>query len=336
MPNLSTTYLGLELQNPIVCSAGPLTKDERMFARMEDAGASAIVMHSLFEEQLTSVSEFMDSNLSRGIESFSEALSFFPDLGDYNLGPDGYLEHITRAKRTIDIPLIGSLNGDTRGGWVRFARQIEQAGADALELNVYNLPADPSESSTSVEQRLVDLVTEVRSQIRIPLAVKLGPFFSAPIAFGKQLAEAGADGLVLFNRFYQPDFNIETLEVVPTLRLSTPEELRLRLHWVALMYGHVPCDLAITGGVHSAEDILKSMMAGAKVAMMTSSLLHHGVGHIATLIEKINQWLIDHEYDSIRQMQGSLSFRSAPNPSAFQRVNYIETLRSYGQRKSAG
>jgi dihydroorotate dehydrogenase (fumarate) len=329
MIDLTTTWLGLPLKSPIVASASPLCESVPNIRRLEDSGMAAVVLPSLFEEQLTLESEAVDSDLSRGAESFAESLNYFPDLHTYNLGPDGYLELIRRAKQGVSIPVIASLNGVTPGGWVHYARLMEQAGADAIELNIYSIVTDPRLHSAEVEQSHCELVRQVKACVRIPVAVKLSHFFSAPANMGKRLEEAGADGLVLFNRFYQPDFDLESLEVVPSLTLSRPEELLLRLHWVALLYGRVRADLAVTGGVHSAVDVLKSMMAGAHVAMMTSALLQNGISHAAVVLKEITCWMEEHEYESVRQMRGSLSQRSAANPAAFERGNYMRVLSSY-------
>lgn len=329
MIDLTTKYLGLKLKNPLVASASPLCELVENLQKLEEHGIGAVVLPSLFEEQLRLESVALDSDLSRGAESFGEALSYLPELDDYNLGPEGYLELIRKAKKAVSIPVIASLNGTSRSGWIEYARQIEQAGADALELNLYNLVTDPARTSTDVEQGYCDLVRDVKKSTKIPVAVKLSVFFSAPANMAKRLDEAGANALVLFNRFYQADFDIEQLEVVPSLTLSHPYELLLRLRWVAIIYGHVKADLAITGGVHSAEDVLKSMMAGAKVAMMTSALLENGIEHVGHVLTDLKRWMEEHEYVSIQQMQGSLSHRSAPNPAAIERMNYIRVLSSY-------
>lgn len=336
MIDLTTTYLGLKLKSPIVASASPLSESVEGIRKLEDSGVAAVVLPSLFEEQLEIESQAVDSDLSRGTESFSESLNYFPDLSDYNLSPDGYLELVRHAKQSVSIPVIASLNGASPGGWIRYARLIEQAGADAIELNLYSIVADPRLTGAEVEQRDWESVSQVKGAVRIPVAVKLSPFFSAMAWFGKRLDEAGADGLVLFNRFYQPDFNIESLEVEPSLTLSTPQELLLRLHWVAILFGHIRADLAVTGGIHSAQDVLKSMMAGAHVAMMTSALLRNGPGHAAHVLREMTRWMEEHEYDSVRQMRGSMSRRSVANPTAFERGNYMRVLGSYVPRRSAG
>ena len=329
MVDLSTTYLGLTLKNPLVVSPSPLCEKIDNIRQMEDAGASAVVLPSLFEEQITLESHHLDRYLSHGTESFAESLTYFPDMIDYNLGPDGYLELIRRAKFVVDIPIIGSLNGVSTGGWITYAKKIQEAGADALELNTYYIPTDPELTGAQVEQMYLDLVRDVKASVRIPVAIKLSPNFSAIPNMARRLDQAGADALVMFNRFYQPDFDLENLEVVPSLILSGSYELLVRLTWVAVVYGHVRADLAITGGVHTALDVLKAMMVGARVAMMTSALLTHGIGHLNTVRADLLTWMEQHEYESIRQMQGSMSHRSVANPAAFERANYIKVLSSY-------
>jgi dihydroorotate dehydrogenase (fumarate) len=329
MIDLTTCYLGLPLRNPLVCSSSPLCQDLEALRRMEEAGAAAVVLHSLFEEQLTLESLDLSHYLDAGTEGFAESLSYFPDMSRYNLGPEGYLEHVAQAKGLLDIPVIASLNGHTRGGWVRHAKLIEQAGADALELNVYEIATDPERSAGSVEDDLVGLVADVVREVRIPVAVKLGPFYTAPAHLARRIARAGAKGLVLFNRFYQPDFDLEHLDVVPSLWLSVAEELRLRLHWVALLDGRVDADLAVTGGVHTSDDVLKAMLAGASVAMMTSALLRQGIGHLAVVLAGLRAWMAEHEYPSVRMMKGAMSFRAVANPAAFERGNYLKVLRSH-------
>jgi dihydroorotate dehydrogenase (fumarate) len=333
MPDLSTSYLGLALQCPLVASASPLCEDIGNIRRMEDAGAAAVVLHSLFEEQITLESQHLDRYLSHGTESFAESLTYLPDMVSYNLGPDGYLEHIRRAKAAVDIPVIGSLNGVSTGGWISYAQKIQEAGADALELNIYYIPTDPDMAGSQVEQRYVELARHVKAAVSIPVAVKLGHAFSAMANVARQLDQAGVGALVLFNRFYQPDFDLESLEVVPNLTLSSPFELLLRLHWVAILYGHVRADLAVTGGVHTAQDVLKAMMAGARVAMMTSALLKHGIDVLRGVRANLTAWMEAHEYASIRQMQGSMSYRSVADPAAFERANYMRVLSSYVLRR---
>ncbi len=332
MIDLTTTYLGMKLKNPLVASAGPLTKDIDGVRRLEDSGIGAIVLHSLFEEQIELESNALDRGLSAGTEMYAESLSFFPDLRSYNIGPESYLELIREAKASVGIPVIASLNGISTGGWVEHARLMEQAGADALELNVYLLSTDPEVSGGDVEHGYVDLVNQVRHQVHIPVAVKLGPFFSSMANIARRLDQAGANGLVLFNRFYQPDFDLETLEVVPSLALSQSSELLLRLHWIAILFGRIHADLALTGGVHTAMDVLKAMMAGARVAMTTSCLLRHGTPYVRHLLKDVEQWMTEHEYESIHQMQGSMSCQSVSDPAAFERGNYMKVLSSYTLR----
>jgi dihydroorotate dehydrogenase (fumarate) len=332
MIDLSTRYLGLRLANPLVASPSPLCERLDNLRRMEDAGAAAVVLHSLFEEQIDVESQHLDRYLSYGSESYAESISYFPDLHDYNLGPDGYLEHVRRAKAAVDIPVIGSLNGVSTGGWINFARKIQQAGADALELNIFYVPTDPALTGREVEQMYVDLVRDVRRSLSIPVAVKLGHSFSATANVARRLDEAGADALVLFNRFYLPDFDLDRLDVVPTLTLSNPSELLVRLHWTAILYGHVDADIAVTGGVHGPEDVLKAMMAGARVAMMTSALLTRGIDHLSRVRAGLLDWMEAREYASIAQMQGSMSYRSVGEPAAFERANYMKVLSSYALR----
>lgn len=327
--DLSTTYMGLKLRNPLVASSSPLSYKVEGVCKLEEAGVGAVVMHSLFEEQITMESQQLDYFLTHGTESYAEALSYFPDLGDYNVGPDEYLNLIRKAKESVDIPVIGSLNGVSAGGWVKYARMIEQAGADALELNIYYLPTDTEMAGTTVEQAAVDVVKAIRQEVSIPLAVKIGPFYSSIPNMAKQLAEAGANALVLFNRFYQPDIDIENLEAVPHLVLSNSDELRLPLRWVAILYGRVPVDLAITSGVHTYQDVLKGLMAGARVTMMASELLENGVERIGQILQEMQTWMEEHEYSSVQQMIGSVSQRKVAEPAAFERANYVKILGSY-------
>ena len=332
MIDLSTSYLGLRLVNPLVASASPLSERIDTIRKMEDAGAAAVVLHSLFEEQIDAESGHLDRYLSHGTESYAEALSYFPQLHTYTVGPDRYLEHVRAAKAAVAIPVIASLNGVSTGGWISYARKIEDAGADALELNVSYVATDPELTAADVEQMYVDVVRDVTASVSIPVAVKLGHAFTAVANLAARLAGAGARGLVLFNRFYLPDFDLERLEVVPRLTLSSPHELLVRLHWVAILFGHVRADLAVTGGVHGADDVLKAMMAGARIAMMTSALLQNGIGHLATVLAGVRDWMDAHEYESVRQMQGSMSYRSVKEPSAFERASYIKVLGSYTER----
>ncbi len=332
MVDLTTTYLGLTLKNPLVASASPLSKKVDTVRRLEDAGISAVVMYSLFEEQISHESHALDHFLSHGSESFAEALTYFPDLDHYNVGPDEYLNLIRKLKQSVSIPVVGSLNGVSAGGWVDHARMIEQAGADALELNIYYLPTDAALTAAELEQAYVDLVAAVRKQIRIPLAVKLSPYFTALPHFASALVGAGANALVLFNRFYQPDLDIETLEVLPTLDLSTSAELRLPLRWTALLYGRIKADLALTTGVHTATDVVKATMAGANVTMLASELIAHGPARAAEIVADLEQWLVKYEYTSIKQMRGSMSQQNVAEPAAFERANYMKALQSFDNR----
>jgi dihydroorotate dehydrogenase (fumarate) len=332
MIDLSTTYHGLNLRNPLVVSASPLAEELRNLRRMEDSGAAAIVLPSLFEEQINIESTELNHFLQQGTESFAESLTYFPDMTGYNLGPDGYCEHVRRAKAAVGIPIIASLNGSSIGGWTQYARKIQEAGADALELNIYYIPTRTDQAGGEVEKLYCDLVAMVKSSLHIPVAVKVSAYFSSLAHMAKRLDQAGADALVLFNRFYQPDFDIENLEVVPNLLLSTSHELLLRLNWVAILFGHVKADLAVTGGVHTAADVLKAMMAGARVVAMASALLRNGIGHLATLRRDMLAWMEEHEYQSIRQMQGSMSQQAVADPAAFQRANYVRVLSSYSMK----
>lgn len=332
MIDLTTSYLGLQLRTPFVVSANPLCESLVAIRKMEDSGAGAIVLHSLFEEQLTLESENLDRFTNFGTESHPEALDFFPRLQGYNAGPDGYLEHIRKAKEAVAIPIIASLNGVSASGWIEFAREIERAGADALELNIYDIPVNPIIAGTELEKNYRDLVRSVASSIDIPVAVKLHPFFTAIANVAHNMDLAGAKGLVLFNRFYQPDFDIETREIVSHLELSYSYELLLRIHWVAILFGNIRADLAITGGVHTAKDVLKAMMAGAKVAMMASCLLRNGIDYLTKVHTDVSLWMEEHEYASIRQMQGSMSRVACGEPPAFERVNYMRLLSEYTLR----
>jgi dihydroorotate dehydrogenase (fumarate) len=327
--DLTTTYLGLKLKNPIVPSASPLSHTLDTMRRLEDAGASAIVMYSLFEEQIVQESAELNHYLSYGTESFAEALSYFPQAEDYNLGPEEYIDLLHKAKASLQIPIIASLNGISTGGWIKYAKKMEEAGADALELNVYYIPTDPKLTGTEVESRYVEVLQAVKETVRIPVAIKLNPFFSALANVAHRLDEAGADGLVLFNRFYQPDINLETLEVIPNVILSTPHALRIPLRWIAILYRRVRASLAATSGIHTAEDVLKMLMAGADVTMMCSALLRHGPTHIKKVLDDMNRWMTEHEYVSVQQMKGSMSQKSIADPSAFERANYMKALQSF-------
>jgi len=327
--DLRTTYLGLELANPLVPSASTLSSRIDTLKRLEDAGAAAVVMQSLFEEQIEHDEVQTHRVLEVGVESFAEAASFFPELEEYNTGPDEYLRHLEACKRELGIPVIGSLNGVSDGGWVRYAKLIQEAGADALELNVYFIAADPQETGFLVEKRYLDLVSSVRENVSIPLAVKVGPYFSSMANMAQRFAEAGADGLVLFNRFVQPDIDLERLEVESSLHLSTSDELLLGLRWIAILHGRVRTSLAATTGVHTAEDALKLLLAGADVTMMASALFRHGPEHLRVVLDGITTWLDAHGYASVEQMKGSMSQRSVEDPIAFARSNYMQMLVNY-------
>ena len=329
MTDLTTTYLGLNLKNPLVASASPLSKKAENAKKLEDAGVSAIVMYSLFEEQIIHDSLELDHYLTRGTNSFAEAMTYLPDLGTYNMGPEKYLDHLSALKKNLSIPVISSLNGVSRGGWVRYARLMQDAGADALELNMYYLSADPELGGQELEDNYIELVSEVKAAIDIPLAVKLSPFITALPNFARRLTEAGADGIVLFNRFYQPDFDLEELEVVRTLELSDSRDLLLPLRWISILYGKVEADMALTSGIHTAQDVLKAMMAGAKVAMTASAVLRDGYERVQVILNDLQAWMEAHEYESIKQMQGSMSQQSVAEPAAFERSNYIRILSEF-------
>jgi dihydroorotate dehydrogenase (fumarate) len=327
--NLTTNYLGLLLKNPIVASSSPLSRNVDSIRRLEDAGAAGVVMYSLFEEQIGFDSYYLDYHLTQGIESYGESISYFPDMQSYNVGPDEYLNLIRRAKEAVDVPIIGSLNGASVGGWTDYALLIEEAGADALELNIYYLPANTAVTGNDVETLYLDILAAVREVVTIPVAIKLSPFFSSIANMASRLSELGADALVLFNRFYQPDFDLENLAVAPRLVLSNSSELRLPLRWVAILYGRVNADLAITSGIHTAEDVIKGLMAGAKVTMMASELLEKGVRRISQVVNDVVTWLSEHEYQSVTQMIGSMSQKHCAEPAAFERANYMKMLQSY-------
>lgn len=329
MTDLSTTYLGLNLRNPLVASASPLSRKIDRAKKLEAAGISAIVMYSLFEEQIIHESLELDHYLNRGTNSFAEALSYLPDGGMYGISPEKYLNHVAGLKKALTIPVIGSLNGVSKGGWTEYARRIENAGADALELNMYYIPTDINITSSDIEDMQVDLVAEVKSAIKIPLAVKISPFVTSIPNFTKRLVEAGADGLVLFNRFYQPDFDLDEMEILHSLDLSTSSELRLPLRWISILHGKLNVDFALTSGAHTYTDVLKAMMAGAKVAMMASNLLRNGEQATAPILSELETWMQEREYESIRQMQGSMSQKSVREPEAFERANYMKVLNNY-------
>lgn len=327
--DLTTNYLGLKLRTPLVPSASPLSQDLDNLKCMEDAGAAAIVLHSLFEEQIRHERLELHHSLIQGTESFAEALSYFPEPEEFHFGPDAYLNHIRRAKAAVDIPIIASLNGASLGGWTEFARQIEQAGADALELNIYHIPTDPALAAAQVEQTYLDILHAVKSAVQLPVALKLGPYFSNFANMAKQLDDAGADALVLFNRFYQPDFDLEALEVRTNILYSKPQALRLPLRWIAILYGRLHAQLAATSGVHSAIDVLKLLMAGADVTMVCSVLYERGIDYLQSIEQHLREWMAHHEYESVAQMRGSLSQQHCPDPTAFERALYLRALQSF-------
>lgn len=327
--DLSTTYLGLNLYNPLVASAGPLCASTDTLKRLEDAGISAAVLPSLFEEQIEHDELEINRLYEHQTESFAESLDYFPEVNDYRIGTKEYLQHVEQAKQAVSIPIIGSLNGFSDGGWTRYAREIQDAGADALELNIYFVPTDPEMSGADVESRYVDLVAKVKESVTIPLAVKLCSQFSSIPNFAKRLSDAGVDGLVLFNRYLEPDIDLETLEITPDLVLSSRHELRLPLRWIAILRDHISASLAATSGAHFAEDVIKLLLAGADVVMMTSVLLTHGPEYVNSLRADITHWLEENEYESVKQLKGSMSRANCPDPSALERGNYMKALVSY-------
>lgn len=336
MIDLSTTYLGLKLSSPLVVSASPLSRDLDGICRLEEAGASAIVLYSLFEEQLRQEEADLDYHLAAGTESSAESLTYFPQPSEFHTGPDGYLNHIRKAKSSVGIPVIASLNGTTLGGWTKFAGEIEKAGADAIELNIYSIPTDAQITSGEVERTYIEIVHAVKSTVTIPVAVKLSPFFSNFANVAAQLDHAKADGLVLFNRFYQPDIDLEELEIRPNVLLSTPQSLRLPLTWIGILHGRVKASLAGTGGIHSAEDVVKMLMVGANVTMMCSALMRHGVNHLRHVERELREWMDEHEYESVKQMQGSMSQIKCPDPAAFERAQYMRAVKGMQHIHMAG
>jgi len=327
--DLTTTYLGMKLRTPLVPSASPLSEEIDGIKKMEDAGAAAVVLYSLFEEQLRHERMALDHYTTYGTESFAESLTYFPEPEDYHLGPEGYLEHIRKAREAVGIPVIASLNGSSAGGWTDFSKQMESAGASALELNIYYIPTDMEKTGEQIEQTYLDILEAVKSSVSIPVAIKLSPFFSNMANMAKRFDEAGADGLVLFNRFYQPDIDLEELEVRPNVLLSTPQALRLPLTWIGILHGRIKADLAATSGIHEAQDALKMLMAGAKVTMLCSVLLRRGIDHLGVIERRLREWMEEHEYESVQQLQGSMSQKNSPDPSAFERAQYMKALQSY-------
>lgn len=327
--DLTTTYMGLKLKNPLVPSASPLTAELDTLRKLEDAGAAAVVLPSIFEEQLVRDASELNEHLELGTESFAESLSYFPRVDDFKLGPEEYLAHVANAKQALDIPVIASLNGATVGGWIDYAKEIARAGADGLELNVYYVATDPALSALEVENRYVEILQAIKRSVDIPVAIKIGPFFTALAGMARRLDQAGADALVLFNRFYQPDIDLEQLEVVPDLELSTPFELRLPLRWVAILRGYLKASLAATSGIATGQDVLKLLMAGADVTQLCSVLLRNGVSQLTEILKDAEAWAVAHEYESVEQMKGSMSQKSVADPAAFERANYMKTLNSY-------
>ena len=326
---LETNYLGLKLKNPIVPSAGPLSNELDNIKKMEDNEAAAVVLYSLFEEQIEHESFELYHHTTVHADSHAEATNYFPDPGNYTTGPEEYLEHIKKAKDAVEIPIIASLNGKLLGGWTEYAKKIEQAGADALELNIYKIAADVNKSGSDIEKTYIEIVKAVTSTVKIPVAVKLSPYFSSMSWMANQIVDAGAKGLVLFNRFYQPDIDLEKLEVVPNVVLSTPEMIRLRVRWIAILHDNIKADLAATGGVYTEEDILKLIMSGAQVTQMLSALLKFGIEHIKEVLTKLIYWGEEHEYESLDQMRGSICYKNVADPSQFERANYMNVLNSY-------
>jgi len=327
--DLTTKYLGLDLKNPIVPSAGPLSKSLDTVKILEDSGASAIVMFSLFEEQIAHEAAELEHYLSYGTESYAESLTYFPSPSEYNLGPDEYIELIHKIKQSVNIPVIGSINGITTGGWLEYAKKIEQAGADALELNIYYIPTDLKLTSLDVENRYIEILSALKQIIRIPIAVKLSPYFSSFANFASRLVNAGADGLVLFNRFYQPDINLESLEVEPNITFSSSNEIKLPLRWIAILYSRLKCSFAATSGVYTPEDAIKLLMVGSDVVMMCSALLKNGPRYLKSVLDGIDKWMFEHEYTSVQQMKGSMSQKSILDPAAFERANYMKALNRF-------
>jgi len=332
MIDLSTFYLGHKLRSPLVASSSPLCRDLSNLRKMEDAGAGAVVLHSLFEEQILLESQTLDRFLNANADSYAEFSSYFPDVGPYDLGPRAYILHLEAAKKALKIPVIASLNGSSLSGWVRYARDMENAGADAIELNIYFLPASFESPGAEIEDNYCELVSAVKANVRIPVAVKLGPFFTSLPHMAYRLECAGAGALVLFNRFYQPDFDLEAMEARPNLKLSTSDELLLRLHVVALLSARLNLDLAITGGVHTASDAIKGILAGAHLVMTTSALLEKGIDHLREIEQGMTHWMERHDYQSVSQMRGAMNAGAVADPEVYLRGNYLKTLGSYASR----
>ncbi|HKH99510.1 MAG TPA: dihydroorotate dehydrogenase-like protein [Candidatus Sulfotelmatobacter sp.] len=336
MIDLSTNYLGLKLRSPLMASASPLSRDVEGICRLEEAGASAVILYSLFEEQLRQEEADLDYHLNAGTESFAESLTYFPQPSEFHTGPEGYLNHIRKAKAAASIPIIASLNGSTMGGWTKFAAEIERAGADAIECNIYYIPTDPRLSAEDVETTYVEILRAVKAAVTIPVAVKLSPFFSNMANMAHRLDAAGADALVLFNRFYQPDIDLEELEIRPNVLLSTPQALRLPLTWIGILHGRIKAELAATGGVHGAPDVIKLLMVGANVTMLCSALMRNGINHLRHIEREVRSWMEEHEYESVAQMQGSMSQIRCPDPGAFERAQYMRAVKGMQHIHTAG
>ena len=327
--NLETKYLGKTLRNPLVASASPLSENIDNIKKLEDAGIGAVVLHSLFEEQIRLEQEEYNYHTTQGTDSFAESLSYFPEIHDYKTGPEHYLEHIQAAKKAVDIPIIASLNGSTLGGWTAYAKEIEKAGADALELNIYSIPTDPSISGTEVEKKYVDIVTTVKKEVNIPVALKLSPFFSNMANMAGQFDKSGVDALVLFNRFYQPDIDLEDYEVVPNILLSQSQAMRLPMRWIAILRDQIKCDLAATSGIHTGTDVIKMLMVGANVTMICSCLLKHGIPHVKNILDHMQNWMLEREYSSVAELMGSMSQKKTSDPSNYERAQYMKAITKY-------
>lgn len=327
--DLTTKYLGITLRSPLVASASPLSEDISNIKKLEDAGIGAVVLYSLFEEQIRLEQEEYNFHTTQGTEAFAESLSYFPEIHDYKLGPELYLEHIEKAKQAVDIPIIASLNGSTLGGWTNYAKEMESAGADAIELNIYYIPTDMGMSGQQVEKQYIDILKSVKSAVKIPVALKLSPFFSNFSNMARQFDEAGADALVLFNRFYQPDIDLDQYEVTPNLLLSQSSAMRLPMRWIAILSDRIKADLAATSGIHTGTDVIKMLLVGASVAMLCSSLLKHGVNHVRNIEDHMKQWMREREYESVAQLQGSMSQKKTSDPSNFERAQYMKAITKY-------
>ncbi len=329
MADIKTSYMGLELSNPFIASASPLWKEVDNVKKAQEAGAAAVVLHSLFEEQITTEERELNKYLLQGTEHFAEAITYFPDATDFHFPPDEYVEHIAQMKKAVSIPIIGSLNGVSPGGWIRYARLIEQAGADGIELNIYYLPTDPALSSHQIEDNYISLIEHVKGSVNIPLAVKISPYITSLPSFASRVEGAGARALVIFNRFYQPDLDLNLMDAVPNLPLSSSDELRLRLRWLGILFGQIDMDLAVTGGVHTGEDGVKSILSGARAVMTTSALLRNGIDHLKVIRNQFVQWMDQNDYESVEDMRGVLSRKSVEHPAAFERANYMKVIGSF-------